>query len=222
MILSERYRENFTSLFLNLLISFSLAVGFLVISSSPLAAQFPESGNDIEWLIEALEIEKGSFVADVGAGDGDQTLAIAKHIGPEGHIYSTELESELPELRSSVEESEVNNVTVIEGDPNQTNLPEQCCNAIFLRRVYHHFDDPSAMNASLFQSLKPGGRLAIIDFEPRSSEADPDGRERGNQHGVTEETVVKELTEAGFKLVSSDNPSGRNIYVVMKKPESDQ
>lgn len=182
-------------------------------------AQFPEGADDIDWLIEALELEEGSIVADVGAGEGDQTLEIARHIGPQGHIYSTELESELPELRSNVEATDLSNVTVLEAHPNQTNLPERCCNAIFLRRVYHHFDDPASINASLLQSLKPGGRLAIIDFEPRSSEAAPEGRDSGGQHGVTAETVVKELTEAGFTLVSSDNPSGRNIYVLMEKPE---
>lgn len=158
--------------------------------TNTLNAQFPESGDDIEWLIEALELEEGSIVADIGAGDGDQTLEIARHISPEGHIYSTELESELRELRSNIEAADLSNVTILEAHPNQTNLPEQCCDAIFLRRVYHHFNDPSSMNASLLRSLKPGGRLAIIDFEPRRSEADPEGRDRGGQHGVTAETVV--------------------------------
>jgi ubiquinone/menaquinone biosynthesis C-methylase UbiE len=182
-------------------------------------AQFPQGGDDIDWLIDVLELEKGSIVADIGAGDGDQTLEIARYIGPSGHIYSTELESELQELRTTVERADVTNVTVVEGHPNRTNLPEQCCNAIYLRRVYHHFDNPASMNKGLLQTLKPGGRLAVIDFEPRNSEADPDGRDRGDQHGVTAETVVKELKKVGFSLVSSDNPSGRDIYVVMEKPD---
>lgn len=197
------------------------ALAILTITNAANAQLFPEGGDDIDWLIEVLELKEGSVVADIGAGDGDQTLEIARHIGPGGHIYSTELESELPELRRNVEEADLSNVTILEAHPNQTNLPEQCCDAIFLRRVYHHFDDPATMNASLLQSLKPGGRLAIIDFEPRSSEADPDGRDRGDQHGITEETVVKELTKVGFTLVNSDNPSGRNIYVVVEKPDDE-
>lgn len=182
-------------------------------------AQFPESGDDIQWLIEALELKEGSVVADIGAGDGDQTLAIARHIGPEGHVYSTEIGSELQNLRETIEEASVNNVTVREGHPKQTNLPVQCCDALFLRRVYHHFADPASMNESLWQSLKPGGRLAIIDFKPRGSEADPEGRASGNQHGVTADTVVEELKKAGFTLISSDQRSERNIYVVMEKPD---
>jgi ubiquinone/menaquinone biosynthesis C-methylase UbiE len=179
-------------------------------------AQAPNNKTDVNWLIDVLELRKGSVVADVGAGDGDQTLAIARHIGPEGKIYSTEVGS-LRNLRRTVEQSTLSNVTIIEGHPKRTNLPEQCCNAIYMRRVYHHIKYPDEFNNSLWQSLKPGGRLAIIDFEPRGSEANPSGRASGSQHGVTAATAVSELKKAGFKLISSEKGSGRNIYVVVEK-----
>lgn len=187
-------------------------------TASIVKAQFPESTDDIDWLIEALELQKGSVVADIGAGDGDQTLAIARFVGPEGHIYSTEIGSELKELRDAIKNTDVKNVTVIEAHPKKTNLPKHCCDALFLRRVYHHLDNPEAMNASMWQSLKPGGRIAVIDFEPRGMEANPEERDTDGQHGVTADTVVEELKKAGFILVSSNNPAGRNFYVVMKKP----
>jgi ubiquinone/menaquinone biosynthesis C-methylase UbiE len=175
---------------------------------------------DIDWLIDVLDLKKGSVVADIGAGDGDQTLEIARHIGPDGLIYSTELGTDsMEDLREGVEDAQYNNINVLEGHSTQTNLPEECCDAIYMRRVYHHFTDPALINASLFESLKPGGRLAVIDFEPRGSEAEPGGRSSGSQHGVTNETVVEELKQAGFTLITSDQRSGRNIYVVMQKPD---
>ena len=58
------------------------------------------------------------------------------------------------------------NVTVVDGTAGRTNLPEQCCDAIFMRDVYHHFTDPAAMNASVLASLKPGGMLGVLDFGP--------------------------------------------------------
>jgi predicted methyltransferase len=193
----------------------------IIVSSNPVAcAQTPGNADDVNWLIDALELEEGSVVADIGAGDGDETIGIATHIGPEGHVYSTELGSEkIQDLRSAIDKTELNNVTVIEGHPTQTNLPEECCEALYMRRVYHHFDDPASMNQSLWKSLKTGGRLAIIDFEPRGSEAEPSGRDSNEQHGVTAKTVVEELQQAGFQLVSSENKSGRDIYIVMEKPE---
>lgn len=178
-----------------------------------------QSRSDVNWLIDVLELKEGSVVADIGAGDGDQTLSVARHVGPEGRVYSTELGSgSVRELRAEVEDAEVTNVTVIEGHPRRTNLPGECCDALFMRRVYHHITDPPSFNRSLFQSLKPGGRLAVIDFEPRGSEAEPGGRASGRSHGVTAETVVEELKRAGFTLVSSEERSGRDIYVVVQKP----
>ncbi len=191
----------------------------LLVSTSLSYGQAPGNQSDVDWLVEVLGIENGSVIADVGAGDGDQTLAIARYISPDGTIYSTELGTEsVKKLTNSIENSDFENITVLEGHPDRTNLPKQCCDAIFLRRVYHHITNPDSFNASLFASLKPGGRLAIIDFEPRGAEAEPEERSSGSQHGVTAETVVTELSEAGFKFISSEKKSGRNIYVVLKKP----
>lgn len=195
-----------------------LSALFILMMSGCVSAQ--ENSADVSWLIEALELEVGSVVADIGAGDGDQTLAIAEHIGPDGQIYSTELgEESVQELREAIESADVNNVTVLEGASTQTNLPEECCDAVYLRRVYHHIENPPSFNASLLESLKPGGRLAIIDFEPRGDEAEPGERADGSQHGVMAETVVEELTQAGFILISNEQQSGRNFYVVVQKPE---
>ena len=196
---------------------FLILLSFLLLYGCATAQQ---NSADIEWLIEALELEESSVVADIGAGDGDQTRAIARHIGPDGHIYSTELGDEsLQELREGVDGFELNNITILEGAADQTNLPEECCDAIYMRRVYHHIGDPPSFNASLLQSLKPGGRLAIIEFEPRGDEAEPGGRADGSQHGVTAQTVVDELTNAGFTLISNEQQSGRNFYVLFQKPE---
>lgn len=216
MIHSNDYANRLPAIRLKSICTFLL---MLLTTASLSCAQAPGNTSDINWLIDVLELKEGSIVADIGAGDGDQTIEIARHVGPEGRVYSSELGSEsVQELREAVKDAGISNVTVVEGHPERTKLAEQCCDAIFLRRVYHHIQKPKNFNISLRQSLKEGGKLAIIDFEPRRSEADLGGRTSGSQHGVTAETVIEELKEAGFRLVSSDNPSGRNIYVVMEKP----
>jgi ubiquinone/menaquinone biosynthesis C-methylase UbiE len=181
----------------------------------------PGSSEDVAWLTDELHLKEGATVADIGAGNGQEALAIAKRVGEEGRVYATEIEGgELDELRKSVEESERTNVTVIAGDTGRTNLPAQCCDAIYLRKVYHHIEEPASMNADLFQSLKPGGRLAIIDFPPFGSEEEAGRRASNMSHGVSAETVVEELSRAGFTLLSSEDKPGRNYYVVMQKPEA--
>ncbi|MDZ7773159.1 MAG: methyltransferase domain-containing protein [Balneolaceae bacterium] len=187
------------------------------------AASCQDASSDVRWLIDVLELKQGSVVADVGAGDGDQTLQVAHHVGPEGRVFSTELgEESVAELREEIEEAGLENVTVLEGHPLRTNLPEACCQAIYMRRVYHHITDPPAFNRSLFVSLQPGGRLAIIEFTPRGEEAEAGGRASGSSHGVTAQTVIKEVTAAGFELVDDKRTSGRDVYLVFRKPAEEE
>ena len=89
-----------------------------------------------------------------------------------------------------------------------------------MHNVYHHFDDPGAMNRSILQSLKPGGRVAIIDFVPnhgRQAEK-PQDRDQEKTHGVTADSVVSELQEAGFEAVVSEAGGKRWFIVVGVNP----
>lgn len=179
--------------------------------------------SDAAHLVVALQLRPGQTVADIGAGRGQLTMALARVVTPIGRVYASELDPALlVEIRQAAESAGLKNVTVIEARATDTNLPEQCCDALVLRRVYHHFANPRLMNASMRRSLKPGGLLAVIDFAPDSAEsADPQGRANGNQHGVTSATVVRELTEAGFELVTVEDGSrpGRFMVVVRRPPD---
>ena len=179
--------------------------------------------SDAARLVTALQLHPGHTVADIGAGRGELTMALAREVGPTGQVYATELNPDrLRDIRQATQSADLKNVTVIEAHATRTNLPEQCCDALVLRRVYHHFVNPHLMNASMRQSLKPGGLLAVIDFAPDSAEsADPSGRANGNQHGVTSATVVRELSQAGFALVAVEKSSrpGRFMVVVRRPPD---
>ena len=173
-------------------------------------------------LARLLNWHAGSVVADIGAGDGEMALDVARRVSPSGHVYATEVSTEkLAHLKKLAAEEKDHNITVIEGAQSGTNLPSECCDSIYLRRVYHHFTEPKEMDASLFQSLKPGGMLAVIDFPPRSWMPSAGGvpANRGG-HGMPKNILIKELTSAGFQLVSepADWP-GDNYCVIFRKPE---
>jgi predicted methyltransferase len=173
-------------------------------------------------LIEVLGVGPGSTVAEIGAGEGAMSVIMSREVGASGRIYSSELgDARVRELRKAVTDAGVTNVTVVTGNPNQTDLPEQCCDALFMQNVYHHFADPAAMNASILRSLKPGGKLAIMDFDPDSGESAPPAERgsNGTKHGVTADTVKSELTAAGFEFISTERRSERSAFlVVMRKP----
>jgi ubiquinone/menaquinone biosynthesis C-methylase UbiE len=167
-----------------------------------------EFTSDAARLVTALSLGAGQSVADIGAGRGQLTVALAQKVGPSGRVYATELdESRLRTIRETADSAGLSNVSVIEAHASRTNLPEQCCDALVLRLVYHHFEDPPPMNASLWQSLKPGGLLAVIDFPPDGKESrDPGDRDTGNQHGITSATVVRELSQSRIPQVHGCRP----------------
>ena len=185
------------------------------------AAAQDEFAVDAARLAKALELAAGQTIADIGAGSGELTVELARVVGPTGHLYATELEPDkLRAIRRAVDKATLKNVTAVEAHATRTNLRDGCCDALVMRLVYHHIKNPVSMNQSMYSSLKPGGRLAIIDFPPDGEEsADPSGRADSGHHGVTPRTVTRELRQAGFELVTVDEGSGSRRYmVVMRRP----
>ncbi len=161
------------------------------------------SAAEAERIAEVLRLAPGSRVADVGAGDGEWSRELARRVGETGHVFATEVdEEEIAKIQERIADEKLDNVTVVVGDQEGTGLPENCCDALLLRMVYHHFTDPAKMRASLKSALRPGGLVAVIDIVPQTSWRDlPDVPERGG-HGIPPEDLVKEMTGDGFEVVA--------------------
>jgi len=195
---------------------------FVLFAAIPSLARAQDNAADVARLIDVLQLKPGSYVADIGAGGGELTIMVAKIVGRDGRVYSSDLGADRVErLRQAVEKGGMTNVQVIEGHETRTNLPDGCCDAIFMRNVYHHFGDPPAMNASILRALKPNGRVAVIDFPPRGGPTAPPGKRGENpSHGVDQKTVAAELTAAGFRIVTTEDRPDRWFMVVGAKPAS--
>jgi ubiquinone/menaquinone biosynthesis C-methylase UbiE len=150
---------------------------------------FRADGAEMPRLRQVLALEAGKVVADVGAGEGELTLALAREVGSSGRVFSTEIDAgRLQRLRAA----KLDNVTVVEARADETGLPAGCCDAIVLRRVYHHLTEPARINAGLLEALRPGGVLAVIDFPP------PFFWGRGAL-GVPAQAVLAEVAASGFE-----------------------
>ena len=185
-----------------------------------------QAAREVPQLAEVLALEPGMTLADVGAGGGAMSVVMAKWLGPAGRVYATDLRSEqLAEIRAAVAENGLSNVIVLEGAESSTNLPAECCDAIFLRDVYHHLTRPYEIDASLLAALKAGGRLAIIDFPPEAGSNVPAGvpDDRGG-HGIPPPVILAEVTRAGFRHLLTmprwppDDDRTRLFLVMFEKP----
>jgi len=190
------------------------------------ALRADEFTDDVKRLAPAIGLRAGQTIADIGAGHGELSVALAKEVGESGRVYSTEMtDSNRDRITRAADEAGVRNITVLEAHATRTNLPRECCDAAVIRNVYHHFTDPALMNRSVYESIKPGGHVVVIDFKPRNGNtAPPADRANGSTHGVDSDTVVKELTAAGFErgpVTVGDNSASadrRGFMVVMRKP----
>ena len=176
-----------------------------------------DTAEEVKRLAEVMGWKAGTVAADIGAGDGKYTFAAVERVGAAGKVYATEIDAKkLAELKDEAARRKLGNVIVVESKEAETNLPAACCDAIFLRHVYHHLTKPVEFNASLVRSLKSGGRLAIIDFAPRSGLEPVEGvpSNRGG-HGIPQKIMIEELTSAGLQVEKIVNDWPEDSYCVL-------
>jgi len=184
---------------------------------------FAISEDEIHRLARVMDWKAGQVIADVGAGEGEIGFAAAGTVGSAGKVFLTELDKQkLEQLEKEKQRRKLDNVIVVPAAEKDTKLPNDCCDAIVLRHVYHHFTAPAEMDASLMRSLKPGGRLAVIDFAPRKSlsESDPVKGVPANRggHGIPKKVLVDELKAARFVVEKTidDWPDGDYLVMFLK------
>jgi len=172
---------------------------------------------EVKRLAELMGWKAGTVAADIGAGNGKYTFAAVELLGVSGKVFATEIDAKkIAELRDEVARRKLGNVIVVESQEAETNLPAGCCDAIFLRRVYHHLTKPVEFDASLVRSLKAGGRLAIIDFAPRAGLEPVEGvpSNRGG-HGIPQKIVIGELSAAGLQVEKIVNDWPEDSYCAL-------
>jgi len=164
---------------------------------------------EIRLFQEGLDIGPGAVVADIGAGDGTFAVALAGVVGPTGRVIATEIEAGKRDTIRAAGEAAGVALDVREARIEGTGLEPACCDAIYLRDVYHHLTSPKTFTKSLFDSIRPGGRLMIVDFPPAwlLSFWTPKGvpEDRGG-HGIRPPVLIGELEAAGFRAIRTIDP----------------
>jgi ubiquinone/menaquinone biosynthesis C-methylase UbiE len=103
-------------------------------------------------------------------------------------------------------------VRVVEGATDATRLPDDCCDAIYLRAVTHHLADRDRFAAEIFKAVRPGGRVVVIDFAPGSLWF------HGADHGVTPHDVRRAFESAGFKTAGQIENWGGGMFAMVFEP----
>lgn len=178
-----------------------------------LAAHDREQTQKPRELVAALELKKGQSVADIGTGVGYMLPYLHAAVGEKGKIFAEDIFPDfLDKARANAKAKNLANVTFIHGNDRDSQLPEKSVHVALVLDVYHHFDYPAEMLASISKGLKRGGRLAIVDFYKKGF--------RDPKHiRLDEKEMIAEVESHGFRLIRTApfTPDRQYMAIFRKK-----
>jgi ubiquinone/menaquinone biosynthesis C-methylase UbiE len=163
--------------------------------------------------LDLLELRAGMVVADVGAGTGYMSLRMARRVGPAGKVYANDLQPEmLQKLRAKSQSEKLSNVETVQGTEADPKLPPNTMDLVLLVDVYHEFSEPEAMLGKIRASLKPDGRLVLLEYRKE----DPKVPIRP-EHKMSVAEVKTEVEAEGYKLDQVIEKLPRQHIIVFRK-----
>jgi len=180
----------------------------------PLSLGVLESPDRVQWnkpdlIMDALNIADGSIVADLGAGGGWFTVRLARRVGPKGLVYAEDIQKLMIEaINRKVLRENLTNVRTVLGTTKDSGLPRGL-DAIVIMGSYNEMEDPVALLKDAAASLKPQGRIGVVEYTAGAGGPgqDPDQR-------VSPETVIKDARAANLQLISQD-PIPPFMYMII-------
>lgn len=181
-----------------------------------LERQSREENERPDLVVDSLDLEPGDAVADIGAGTGYFTFRIAPRV-PQGRVFAVDIQPEMLDIvRRRMDERGVDNVTPVRGTVQDPSLPADSIDLALMVDAYHEFSHPREMMTSLVRSLRPGGRVVLIEYrkEDPSVPIKP-------LHKMSEAQVKKEMRAVGLTWVDTKDMLPRQHFLVFQKPESE-
>jgi predicted methyltransferase/thiol-disulfide isomerase/thioredoxin len=161
-----------------------------------------ERSSRLPEILQALALKPGSQVADIGAGKGFATRRLARVVGSEGRVWAVDIDEKdaIPELRKMVRKEALSNVEVVVGGVDDPKLPNDRFDGVLIMNAYHEMQRHEDMLRRVFEALRLGGRVAIVDNAPRKTRSRPRVDQTKN-HVLAPELAEAELKAAGFAIV---------------------
>lgn len=164
-------------------------------------------------VIQALALKPDAVIADVGAGTGYFSARLA-NMTPKGRVYAVDIEPDMVKyLAERAKREGLKNLTAVAGQPDDPKLPQKADLALFVD-VYHHIENRDRYFRKLAGSLKPGGRIAVIDFRMDS----PDGPPKAAR--IAPDRVKAEMKSAGYELAQEHAFLPNQYFLVFQRTAS--
>lgn len=157
-----------------------------------------EQEEETSTLLKNMSLKSKDVVADIGAGSGYHVFKIAPKVS-EGKVYAVDIQQEmLNAMEKKKNRLNQTNIELIKGTEKSTKLPENAVDKVLMVDVYHEFEFPVEMMASIKRGLKPNGKIYLIEYRAEDPQV-PIKR----LHKMSEAQAVKEMRAAGFELIEN-------------------
>jgi arsenite methyltransferase len=151
-------------------------------------------------VVRALELKPGETVVDIGAGTGYFTRRFARAVGPSGEAVGLDIEPGMIDyMKADAMKLGLANYLARLAKPDDPGLAPDSANVVFFCDVLHHVDDRVAYLKKLASGLKPGGRVAVVDFKASAPIGPPASMK------ISRERMIDGFKQAGYKLVGEHN-----------------
>ncbi len=174
-----------------------------------------EAEEQPERMLDALKIQPGETVADIGAGAGYTSLRLARRVGPTGTVLATDVQTQmLALLTDNARAAGVKNIKAVRSTQSDTKLPEGKVDLALMVDVYHEASNPEALLQGLKKALKPGGRLVFVEFRAEDPEVPIKP-----EHKMSLAQVRREVEPQGFRFVENFEFLPWQHIIVFEKPK---
>ena len=163
-----------------------------------------------------MGLKDGDVVADLGCGTGWFARRLAKVVAPRGKVYAVDIQPEMLDLlRGYVQKDGIANVEPVLGTETDPKIPPGSLDWILLVDVYHELQQPKAMLEAIRRSLKPTGKVALVEYRLEGTSA----AHIRTEHRMSVDQVMAEWSPAGFHLVQNlDFPPTQHLFVFEMAP----
>ncbi|MFY0630755.1 MAG: class I SAM-dependent methyltransferase [Flavobacteriaceae bacterium] len=160
-------------------------------------------------LIRLMGINKDMKVADIGCHEGYMTIHLSDFLSEKGSVYAVDVvESRINKLKAFLKEEKRTNVIPIVGKYDDPLLPKNTLDAVIIMDTYHEIDDYKKVLKKVYQSLKEGGKLLILE-EIKTYRVKDSRKDQTRRHDIALRYVKKDLKRAGFTIEKEIPDFGR-------------
>ena len=177
-----------------------------------------DSWQEPDRVVQSLGLQPGQAVADIGSGTGYFSRRFSKAVGPNGKVYAVDIAQDILDYsRQEAEKLGLTNIVYVHSKPDDPMLPPNSVDLAFFADVTHHIANRSEFYRKLSVAIKPGGRIAIVDFPP-----DAPKHPHNPEQLVPRAEAIQEAEAAGFALKDEYKYLPRQYYLIFQKSDQSQ